>query len=570
MRTNGKAGGTGVREELEIRYDQARITPFWRKLPFLFLYPFRFGPLVVLLALVAASALAGMALGSFSLVFRGLLVYVGLRYAFNVLDLFARGRFEGESPDHSLWGTEKRPAKLGLLIALFLSACAMLGNFALERRLARDAGAQERLAALYRQDHARELRSFALEHQEWEQRRAERAARLVAPPRPAQAYGSQEPEEPSEPVPPLAAAELEADDPEPSYGITREQMVREYHPRLGDALWFQLQPPWFWLAAILLSFVLPAGAVVIALEDRFFRALNPLNVFHLVGAMKGAYFVLWGFFLLIAGARHAAFTVGEHWPAMVRLPVEMALVTYLGFVLFALMGYALYQHHQELHLEVDVDFDGHREAGGAEAIAGAGSARAAVAAAPQDPWERKLQALEAAGQYREAIAEVKDRMRYDRHDLALNARLHGLYVRLGDRDVILTHGQQYLAALARARQGAQALQVIRALQALDGSFQPQEPDIVLPAATAALQQGDARAASALLRGFDKRFPQHPDTAGVFFLGARLLSEQSRQHAQAARILKALLQRFPEHPVAGEARTYLEVLEKALPAEAAGA
>src|SRR5688572_23805772 len=106
--------------ELEIKYDQKAVTPFWRKLPFFFLFPFRLGPLIFLACIVAASALAGLALGSFSLIFKGFLVYLGLRYAFNVLELFSKGRFEGESVDHRLWGPEKRPAKLGLVIALFI------------------------------------------------------------------------------------------------------------------------------------------------------------------------------------------------------------------------------------------------------------------------------------------------------------------------------------------------------------------------------------------------------------------------------------------------------------------
>jgi hypothetical protein len=40
--------------------------------------------------IVAASALAGLALGAFAMVFKGFLAYLGLRYAFNVLELFSR------------------------------------------------------------------------------------------------------------------------------------------------------------------------------------------------------------------------------------------------------------------------------------------------------------------------------------------------------------------------------------------------------------------------------------------------------------------------------------------------
>lgn len=551
-------------DEVEIKYKQAAIPPFWTKLPFFLLFPFRLGPLVILLALVGASAVAGFFLGNFGIAVRGFLAYLGLRYAFNILDLFRKGRFEGESPDHTLWGPEKRPAKLGAVLALFIAGSMAIGNVALDKRIARDTAVQDRLVAQWRQEHSAEIQEFERERQAWAQRKAERAAQLKAAARPVESYGTQDEETQYF----VAEAKAEPEEPAPQFSVTREEMLRQMHPRFGDASWFALQPVWFWLVVTVLSLVLPAAAVVIALEDSFWRALNPFNVLHLVGAMGAAYFVLWGFFLAIAGARQLAFSLGERWPAALRLPTEMALVTYLAMVLFAIMGYALYQFHQELHLEVDVDFDEHREAGGAEAIAAAGSARAA--APPQDPWERKLQELEQAGNFREAIAEVKDRMRHDRYDVPLNARLHALYRKAGDRDVILMHGQQYLTALASKGQGAPALEVIRKLRALDGGFQVQDGAVVLPVAAAALKQGDAALAGSLLRGFDKRFPGHPDIPPVFFLGARLLSEQGRQHAQAVKVLRAVLQRFPEHAVAAEARQYLQVLEHTLAREGAPA
>ncbi|HWP13778.1 MAG TPA: hypothetical protein VNN06_18290, partial [Ramlibacter sp.] len=82
-------------------------------------------------------------------------------------------------------------------------------------------------------------------------------------------------------------------------------------------------------------------------------------------------------------------------------------------------------------------------------------------------------------------------------------------------------------------------------------------------------QGEYPVATSLLRGFDKRFPKHEDTPGVFFLGARLLSEQGRQHEKAVKILRAVLAHFPGHDIAAEVRVYLSVLEK-MPAQAAGA
>jgi hypothetical protein len=551
-------------EQLEVKYRQDNITPFWKKLPFFFAFPFRFGPLLFMGCIVGASALAGLALGAFAIIFKGFLAYLGLRYAFNVLELFAKGRFEGESVDHTLWGPEKRPAKLGLVIALFVVFAINFGNVMMDSRLAKDARAQELVIARYKLAHAAEIAQREQDMAEYKKRLAEVAAARAQAPKPPAAYSASGDEEADAPPGEPAAAEPEYVEPPPDMGPSRGEILDNNHPLFGDPLWLRLQPMSFWLVMFILSLLLPSAAVIIALEDKFFKSLNPFNVVYLVQTMGAAYFVLWAFFLAIAGTRQLVLSAGTNWSPALSFPLEMGVATYLGLVLFAIMGYALYQFHQELHLDVEVDFDDHRKAGGAENIAKVGSARAAVMEAePKDPLERKLRPLLAEGKVKEAIAEVRDFMRYDKLDPALNTRLHGLYKQQGDPAVTLEHGQQWLTALARAGQGNEVFRALLSLRAVDPAFSANDGDVVLPAATAAMQARDTAVAADLLRNFDKRFPQHKDTPGVYFLGARLLSEQSRQHEKAAKILRAVLARFPDHAVAGEAKTYLTVLESML-------
>ena len=147
-----------MNDELEVKYHHGNITPFWKKLPFFFLFPSsRMSPLIFMVCIVAASGLAAITFGAFGLIFKGFLVYLGLRYAFNVLELFARGRFEGESVDHTLWGPEKRPAKLGLVITLFVVFGINFGNVMLDSRLAKDPRAQDVIIERYNKEHAAEI-----------------------------------------------------------------------------------------------------------------------------------------------------------------------------------------------------------------------------------------------------------------------------------------------------------------------------------------------------------------------------------------------------------------------------
>jgi len=555
-------------DEVVVEYKQENITPFWHKLPFFFLFPFRLGPLVFMLCLIAASALSGLLLGSMGLALKGFLAYLGLRYAFNVLELFSKGRFEGESVDYTLWGPERRPAKLGLVVVLFILIGGTLGNTLLDSRIATNRAVQEQILDRYKKDHAAEIAQRELDMEAYEKRAAANAERQAARARIASRRTTSDDGSAVSPDGDDAESyDVEADsidETPPDAGPSREEILSRYKPAASDPLWYKLQPLWLWVLMLVLSLMLPAAAIVIALEDRFFKALNPAHVVYLTKAMGSAYFGLWGLFLLIAGARQLALSAGEHWPTAVRFPVEMGLATYLGLVLFAMIGYALYQFHQELNLHVEVDFDSHRQAGGAEAIAKAGSANAAIKAVEsKDPLERKVYVLLAEGKVKEAIAEVKDLMRYDRLDPDLNNRLHPLYVLNGDQELTLAHGQQWLSGLAKAGRGKEAFDALRLLLAINPEFSVEDGDVVLPTAKAAAQKREFDIALRLAKSFDKRFPKHRDTAGVFFLCAKIASEHLRQHEKAIKILRVVLTHYPDEPVAPEVKTYLSVLEAIL-------
>jgi len=297
-------------DRIEVKVRQDDIEPFWTKFPFLLRFPLRPGPLIFLGFIVVASAFVGLLLGVFGLLFKGVLAYLGLRYAFNVLDLFAKGRFEGESVDHSLWGGgETRPGKFALVLALFVGVGITLGNVAVQSRLASDTRAQDLVIAQYKKEHAEEIAARERDYQAFLKR-----AGLDTPagdtsgaaPEPAAGDTDADTDEPSvsassEPVEAAVA---------PLPGPSRAEMLRGREPVFGDALWVRLLPVWYWAVMVLLSFLLPAAAMVVALEDAFFKALNPMWVAHFLRAMGPAYFALWALVLLLAGTRQWVLSVG--------------------------------------------------------------------------------------------------------------------------------------------------------------------------------------------------------------------------------------------------------------------
>jgi TolA-binding protein len=90
---------------------------------------------------------------------------------------------------------------------------------------------------------------------------------------------------------------------------------------------------------------------------------------------------------------------------------------------------------------------------------------------------------------------------------------------------------------------------------------PRDVANVVPLAQAALRAGKPKAAGMLIRGFDKKNPNHPDIPRAYLVGAQIMAEYAGKPVEARRILEHLVQRYAGDAAATEAGRYLEVMLK---------
>ena len=103
------------------------------------------------------------------------------------------------------------------------------------------------------------------------------------------------------------------------------------------------------------------------------------------------------------------------------------------------------------------------------------------------------------------------------------------------------------------------LAVFKKSLAVDPAFRPTRAEDVLPIAKEARAAGDAHTAIAALRGFDKVHPGHELVPDVYFFSARLMAEDLKNTAMARKVLEHLVQKYPGHYLAQEAKRYLTSL-----------
>ncbi|MEW6647490.1 MAG: hypothetical protein AB1450_09850 [Pseudomonadota bacterium] len=223
------------------------------------------------------------------------------------------------------------------------------------------------------------------------------------------------------------------------------------------------------------------------------------------------------------------------------IPVAVLLNGYFTLVMFALMGYVLFQYHRRLGLDVDVDV---------EALAGG------EATTREHPLLGDVEAMIQEGRLEQAVTVLRNRVVQNRADRVLRDRFHRLLALTGDVKRLNGHGAEYIGLLLDSTDRAKAVQVWHDCKQADADFTLDSPDQVYPLAQTMFSVGAYKSVVALGNGFHKRHPGHADIPRLYLLVARALSEGLNQEQKALPLLQLLAQQYANHPIAPEVRQYL--------------
>lgn len=299
---------------------------------------------------------------------------------------------------------------------------------------------------------------------------------------------------------------------------------------------------WLFLLAV------PATVMVIAIDHSFFRALNPLVLAGIVRHIGWSYLLLYFFLLLLWGGSTTAVSVlYGRVPTLIFVAMYAFASMYFMLIMFNMMGYVIYQYHEELGFSPEVDV------GGAAASVAAG--------ATLDPAANEVNILVTEGKVPEAIALLQERVRKSPGDHDLHERLHKLLKLANRGEDMARHGRDWLGQLIGDKRHKKAVDVVRDCIPADPEFRPNDPAQIYPLASFARDTHENKIAIHLLNGFMRRHAGHPDIPRVCLLAAKLLCETLKQDAQAQKILEELLRRYPQHELVPEIRKYLGIIGK---------
>ncbi|MFT3848025.1 MAG: hypothetical protein QM739_04930 [Propionivibrio sp.] len=302
------------------------------------------------------------------------------------------------------------------------------------------------------------------------------------------------------------------------------------------------------LMMIFFVLAMPASIMILSITQSFWAGLNPFAAVGMMRVIGLPYLGLCAFLFLLSSSQGVLqMELVPRVPEWLMVPTLNFVAMYFTLIMFNMMGYVVYQYHALLGVEISA---------------------AAPDGAPAESAVDAIGQLIAAGQLDEAIELAYEAQRVAPGDVAAHGRYHKLLLLAGREERAVAHARTYLTLLLQKGSGEQALDLYREMLARESSFAPEQPAQLLRLAEAARRRREYTPALALIKGFDKRFPRHPEIPAVYLFAASVLCENLRQDASARQILGVLLARYPEHPVAGEARQLATVIDKlAAPASA---
>ncbi|HRQ64099.1 MAG TPA: hypothetical protein PKZ76_04410 [Xanthomonadaceae bacterium] len=290
--------------------------------------------------------------------------------------------------------------------------------------------------------------------------------------------------------------------------------------------------------------VQPVATMVLAMSESLGQALSPGRWLAVIARIGWPYLAVVGLlFVIQVSASNAGALLAQVLPLFVAGPLVNVFSLWGLFATFHLMGYLIYQYHEQLGFDP-----------------------AAVAGAPAPLRNRDQDLLDQAGAQIQAgdPAQAMALLREEMRERAVSPEVHELYRRLlrqaGDHAALVEHGRLFLHLLLMEKRERRALGLARECLDLDADFTTPEPEDGARLAERAALAGQSALAVDLLRAAIRKHPRNPQMPAWSLRAADLMLRQPGMEGEARALLVGATERADE-----ATRQRIEQLMATLPA-----
>lgn len=255
-----------------------------------------------------------------------------------------------------------------------------------------------------------------------------------------------------------------------------------------------LAPSAFWPALLVAAFLLPAMDMSLAFDGDIGVALNPMTWIAIVARFGAAYMIPVIANLLLALLVWLAWRGATRLPLVFATPLYGFACTYLVLLDFHWMGLLIWHHREQLGMTPE--------------------APRLARAMGQDDDDELVSECETLAKTdpEEAAIRLRDRIRERIAPTPVHVLFRTLLRQLHRNDLLLQHGQAWIAQLCATGETRRALGLVQECREIDSTFLPDDVDNADALAQLAARIGMRALADHLARAIAQRWPGHANAA----------------------------------------------------------
>jgi len=306
--------------------------------------------------------------------------------------------------------------------------------------------------------------------------------------------------------------------------------------------------PGYYLASIFSALALPASIAVLSIEHSFFTAFNPVLVTTAIRRIGLPYFIMFALLYFLQMAQGQVLVIlAEVIPPPYSFVLFYFIMMYFLLMMFNMLGYILYQYHEELGFEIDVEAHEHEENIKHDPVI-------------ISPELRAIEILIQEGKTDDAVLQLENYVRNSPMDMEARGRLLKLLRLTGNIPKHKKHGQDYISYLFHENKTGPAASVYQSCVEYDKTFRPAKPGERVELAKFLRQNGKHKLALAVLNNLHVDFPTYDGVPQAYLIVAQLLCEQFNEDARARQVLEFILKNYKNHPMLEEVQEYLKIVD----------
>ncbi|MCB1864185.1 MAG: hypothetical protein KDG50_02055 [Chromatiales bacterium] len=280
-------------------------------------------------------------------------------------------------------------------------------------------------------------------------------------------------------------------------------------------------------------FLQPAMTMVLASTNSFVAAVNPAMLVAMVVRVGWSYLALYGLLLVVyMGEENLMGFLLAHLGTRGQIATAMMISLFFAVLAYHMMGYLLYEHHEDFGIE-----------------------QRAKTASTDEGTEARLGLFYSymdRGLTDAAKAELLSLAAEDPADNKLQRKVCALLMTSGSETEKLRYARSIIPVLLESGGVGMAAAVYRDLVAGNPDFALRKPGLYRALANALNAVGEHKLAVSLTRNLHKRFLNDNEVAEIYLDAAMVLSDKLDRDDLAIRLLDFVVANYANHPRCNEA------------------